>query len=56
MPNYCLFQDIATQYSLGFGVKWVKLYYLDIHDETSPQPRQLNSIVESEANKAWERF
>ena len=39
-PNYCVFKDIQTRQTIGYGVKRGKLYYLDLESKTSSRLQQ----------------
>ena len=45
-PDHCVFKDIQTRQSIGYGVKRGKLYYLDLESETSNRLQQA-LVVES---------
>lgn len=34
-PDHCMFKNIQTRQTIGYGVKRGKLYYLDLESETS---------------------
>ena len=39
-PDHCVFKDIQTRQTIGYGVKRGKLYYLDLESETSSRLQQ----------------
>ena len=30
LPEFCVFKNIQTKQTIGYGIKWGKLYYLDL--------------------------
>lgn len=54
-PSFCIFQDILTRKTLGYGVRRGKLYYLDLTKDGEKQIGQLH-LMEGDTkarDKAW---
>ena len=43
-PDHCVFKDIQTRQTIGYGVKRGKLYYLDLQSETSSRLQQAFAV------------
>jgi len=43
-PDYCVFKDIQTRKTIGYGTRREKLYYLDLESKSSNQLRQALSV------------
>lgn len=54
-PSFCVFQDILTRRTLGYGVKRHKLYYLDLTEDGTQQLGQVfhTSAVEKARASIW---
>ena len=50
-PEFCVFKDIQTRQTIGCGIKWGKLYYLDLQSKDSNKLQQALMADESEGEK-----
>ena len=51
MPKFCVFKDIQTRQTIGFGIKRGKLYYLDLQSKDLNKLRQALMADGSEGEK-----
>lgn len=47
-PNLCVFKDIWTQKTIGYGSRWGKFYYLDLMSTSSNQLAQAFLVDKSD--------
>ena len=55
-PNLCLFKDIRTRKTIGYGTRRGKLYYLDLMPASSNQLAQVfstNTLDKLQSSKIW---
>ncbi|KAL5843425.1 hypothetical protein ACOSQ4_009383 [Xanthoceras sorbifolium] len=50
-PDYCVFKNIKTKQTIGYGIKQGKLYYLDLWLTDTKKPHQALIIDGSEGKK-----
>ena len=50
-PEFCVIKDIQTRQTIGCGIKWGKLYYLDLQSKDSNKLQQALMADESEEEK-----
>ena len=50
-PEFCVFKDIQTRQMIGYGIKWGKLYYMDLQSKVSNKLRQALMADGSEGEK-----
>lgn len=50
-PAHCVFKDIQTRQTIGYGVKRGKLYYLDLESTTSGRLRQALAVESTSSPK-----
>lgn len=55
-PSYCVFQDILTRKTLGYGVKRGSLYYLDLNEQGTQLIGQACQTVVAVTNNDKLRF
>ena len=49
--EFCVFKDIRTRQTIGYGVRRGKLYYLDLVSKSSDELRQALNIGGSKKNR-----
>ena len=54
LPEFCVFKDIQTRQTIGYGVRQGKLYYLDLVSKSSNDLHQALKIGGSEKKKKKE--
>jgi hypothetical protein len=52
-PNLCVFKDIQTQKTIGYGTRRGKLYYLELTSASSHQLAQAFSANKSADSEVW---
>ena len=52
-PNLCVFKDIRTRKTIGYGTRRGKLYYLDLIPASSHQLAQAFSVNKSAESEIW---
>ncbi|RVW58707.1 Retrovirus-related Pol polyprotein from transposon RE1 [Vitis vinifera] len=50
-PKFCVIKNIQTRQTIGCGIKWGKLYYLDLQSKDSNKLQQALMADESEGEK-----
>ena len=52
LSSFCVFQDILTQKILGCGVRWGKLYYLELTENGGSKINQTNQASSEDRSRA----
>ena len=55
-PEFCVFKDIRTRQTIGYGVRRGKLYYLDLVSKCLDELRQALKIGGSKTKKKKEKM
>ncbi|KAJ8616587.1 hypothetical protein MRB53_035959 [Persea americana] len=50
-PHYCVFRDIQTQRTIGYGIRKGKLYYMDLRLDSTSRMNQALSVDTSHGKK-----
>lgn len=50
-PEFCVFKDIRTKQTIGYGIRQGKLYYLDLVPTSSSELRKALTVDDSEGEK-----